>query len=122
MSQPSKSDTALAMANQLIALSAQFKSIYDQMVAFNTRNTDLSPDTQWRQMATAAVNADGSIGTADGTPVLAHPITVGGLNRAEADLLPGLTFVGELIQFVNGTLPTARAQVNRLAIIDTLTG
>lgn len=122
MSQPTKSDSAVLMANQLIAICIATKNLNDQIVAFNTKNTDLSPDTIWRQMATATPNADGSQGTADGTPNLAHPITVGGINRAEADLLTGLTFAVEIIQFLNGTLATNRAAINRLTVLDTLAG
>jgi hypothetical protein len=122
MAQPTKNDTALGMANQLISLCGQLKAASDAFTAFNQRNTDLSPDTFWRQMATAAVNADGSIGAADGAVNLAHPITVGGLNRAESDLLPGLTLALEFVAFLNGTLATNRAQVNRLTVIDTLVG
>lgn len=123
MSQPTKNDTSLSMANQLVSLCGRLKAISDDFVAFNLRNTDLSPDTFWRQMATAPVNADGTIAqAADGTPNLAHPITAGGLNRAESDLLQGLTLAGELVQFLNGTLPTGRAAVNRLLVIDTLVG
>lgn len=122
MAQPTKNDTSLTMANQLVALCQQIKNVSDAVTQFNTRNTDVSPDAYWRQMPTAGVNADGTIGAADGTPNLAHPITAGNLNRAEADLLQGLTALAEFTQFLNGTLPAGRVGVNRLAVLDTLTG
>lgn len=122
MANATKSDTAIGMANNLISLAAQLKALYDAATAFNGRNASFSPDTYWRQMATAAVSADGSLGAADTPLNLAHPITVGGLNRAEADLLPGVTLMIEFGQFIGGTLPTNRAQVNRLGTLDTLIG
>ena len=122
MAQNTKQDTAIGMANELCQIVTQIQSLRARVEAFNVRNTTLSPDTIWRQMATAAKNADGSQGAADGTPVLADPITVGGIDRAEADLLTGLTLVIEFDQFVSGTLPTNRAAIDRRPIIDILAG
>lgn len=123
MSQNTKQQTAIAMASQLCGLVSQIKQLRDTSAAFVQANTDFSPDTFWRAMQTAPVNADGSISsTPDTNPVLSDPIIVGGLERAEADLLTGLTLVIELGEFLGGTLPTNRAAINRNPTIDALAG
>jgi hypothetical protein len=122
MAQFTKQETAVSMANDLITIAQTFRDLRNRIVAYNAKNASVSPDTIWRQMATAAKNADGSNGTTDGTPVLTNTITVGGINRAEADLLPGLTLLLEFDQFVSGTLPTGRAAIDRRAVIDTIAG
>lgn len=123
MANTTKQQTAIAMAATLISLNQQLQALRNSAAAFIQANTDFSPDTLWRQMTTAAVNADGSISiTPDESPTLTNPITVSGLNRAEADLLTGLTLMIELGEFLGGTLPTNRAATNRNPTIDTLAG
>lgn len=123
MAGTTKQQTAIVMAGQVVAFSAALQQLRDSIATFLVHNTDYSPDTFWRLMATAPVPGDGTIsGTPDGTPVLTNPITEGNINRAEADLLTGLTLLIELNEFFAGTLPTNRAAINRNPTIDVLAG
>ena len=65
---------AVKTANQIVALSAQLIATYQQIVALDAAWTDTSAATVLAAMGTIAPNADGSLGTPDGTPNAAHPI------------------------------------------------
>ena len=123
MANTSKQETALNMASALITLAQSLQGVRNTASTLLDANDSLSPDTFWREMQTASVNADGSISeTPDPAPVLTNPITVGSLYRAEMDLLTGLTLFIELNQFLDGTLPPDRAAVERNVTVDTLAG
>lgn len=67
---------ACASATNLAALMGQYAAF---MKAVNQWLTDYNQntwDTYWAQLPTAATNADGTIGAADGTPTSTHVITV----------------------------------------------
>jgi hypothetical protein len=81
---------------------------------------DIAPTTIWSNLATFAWNADGSTGAADGTPNTAHPISVSGLNRSEAQLAAGVQLLADFQTFVAGGALTGTASRN--ATIDQLVG
>jgi hypothetical protein len=68
--------SALNGANAVIALMQQFVSLNQAVTTFMADYNQNNWDTYWQQMATVAVNADGSPGAADGTVNTAHPINL----------------------------------------------
>lgn len=105
---------AIAVANQLISLSNQLMSIYQQMVALDAAWTDQGVATVLAALTTAALNTDGSLGTADGTPNVAHPInpaTYPSLSRAVSSNQIGQakTIMDGLVSYVNGQAVSTQA-------------
>jgi hypothetical protein len=71
-------------------------------------------NTTWASFPTAAQNADGSLGTADGTSVTTHPIdtrvvAVSQLSRSptQVQLVAGVTLLNQLINFFGNTTVTS---------------
>jgi hypothetical protein len=60
-------------------------------------------------MATAAQNADGSLGAADGAPVVTHPITVQAISKTATQLVAGVTMLQDFLNFCqNAAVATAQ--------------
>lgn len=65
---------AIGVANQLITIAGQLLSIYQQMVILDAAWSDDGVATVLANLGTVGLNADGSLGTVDATPNVAHPI------------------------------------------------
>ena len=78
--------------------------IYEGIQRINALQAKLSSQNVWKAMATAAQNADGSIGAADGSPVNTDPITVSGMNAMTAnDIINALNDLIALAEVFDGT-------------------
>lgn len=69
-------NNAIASAQALASIMGQYISLMNSINAYLTDYNINVWDTYWAQLPTAAVSADGTIGSADGTPTSTHPITV----------------------------------------------
>ncbi len=115
-----KLDQAISGANALIGIMKQLKAVRLAANDFVTQYTSEGFSTTWGAMATAAVNADGSLGTADGTPTAGHPIdnrvtNLGALATSvtAAQLVAGVTALLNLQKyFTNQAVGTANYNVN----------
>ncbi len=112
--------TAISFAQSILQLIGQLQEVRNQVASLTIQYTDLAPTSIWSNMATFAWNADGSAGTADGTPNTAHPISVSGLNRSEAQLAAGVQLLADFQTFVAGEALSATSSRN--ATIDQLVG
>jgi hypothetical protein len=112
--------TAVNYSQSILQLLGQLQSVRNQVAAMVITYTDLSPTTVWSNLATFAWNADGSAGTADGAPNTAHPISVSGLNRSEAQLAAGVQLLSDFQTFASGGALAATGSRN--ATIDQLVG
>lgn len=74
---------AIGVANTLIANAQQLIAIYQSMVALDAAWTDVAAANTLAAMSTVVLGTDGTVGTADGSPNVAHPIS--------PTLYPGLT-------------------------------
>jgi hypothetical protein len=102
---------AIGTANQLISLAVQLMAIYQQMVVIDAAWTDNSMANTMNALATAVLNADGSVGAVDGTPNTAHPITNISLQRSmSATQITQLkTVLDNIVTYVNGGAVSATA-------------
>lgn len=105
-----QSDIAVQYANQLIGLAQQLRSIRAAVSEIVTINATNPLGNLFTVLNTAALAADGSLGTADtpGTPVSGHPIDTRlypGLSRAvkSGDLTNALQLVVDFNSFMAGT-------------------
>lgn len=97
-------------SEKAIALSAQLESVANALAAVK-QTIDGIVDvynnegirTIWEAMATAAVNADGTIGTPDGSPVLTNPITVGNIHLSSTKLVAAVVMSEAFQTFYNTT-------------------
>jgi len=112
--------TAINYAQSILQLLGQLQAVRNQVAAMVITYADLAPSTIWNNLATFAWNADGSAGTADGTPNTAHPISVSGLNRSEVQLAAGVQLLADFQTFVAGGALAATSSRN--ATIDQLVG
>ncbi len=67
---------ALTAGQQLVSLLGAFESLSNQVDSYMKDYNQNVWDTFWSQMATVAVNPDGSPGAADASPNTAHPISL----------------------------------------------
>jgi hypothetical protein len=74
--QQTKQALAIAAAQAVAAYMAQLAAVHDAVNGFIATYNDNTYDIIWQQLPTTAVNADGTVGAADGTPNTAHPIAV----------------------------------------------
>lgn len=65
---------AVAGLNALNGMMGQIASLRQQINDFVLQYNDNNWSATWAAMATAALNADGTLGTADSAPVSTHPI------------------------------------------------
>lgn len=105
---------AIQIANQLISLSAQLIAIYQQMVILDAAWTDDGTATVLANLATVALNADGSLGASDGAPNTAHPInptTYPALARAvsSTQITQLKTILDGIVNYVGGQAVTTQA-------------
>lgn len=69
-----KADAAIAALNDLINHMQQFQGFRSWMNDFIVKYNSEGYGTTWAALATCAQNADGSLGTADGSATAGHPI------------------------------------------------
>ena len=105
---------AIQIANQLVSMSTQLLSIYQQMVILDAAWTDDGAATVLAAMGTVAINADGSTGAADGAPNVAHPLnpaTYPTLVRAiSSNQIAQLkTILDGIVSYVGGSAVTTQA-------------
>jgi hypothetical protein len=109
-------------ANTLQSLMQQMMSLRAQINDFVLQYNDNSWGTLWAAWQTAALLADGSLGAADGSPVVTHPIDTrlaqfAGLqyDRSSSDMTSGVAMLQAFQAFLtNQTVTTA----NRNAVLD----
>ncbi len=65
---------AIQVANAYFAAASDLMAAYQRVVALGQQWTDESVANTLNALSTAALNADGTLGTADGTPNNTHPI------------------------------------------------
>ena len=101
-----KQDAAVAAANTLITMAGTLRTLRAQLNDFLTQYNSEGYSTTWSSFATAAQNADGSLGAVDGAPNVAHPINTGAaglsnLSRAvtETQLVAGVVALQQLKNF-----------------------
>jgi hypothetical protein len=112
-------------ANALMSLSAQFMAIYQQMVILDAAWTDHGDAAALAAMGTTALNADGTVGAADGTPNAAHPInliTYPGFTRAvsSTQISQAKTILDGLVSYIGGS--AVATQVGARAILNAVIG
>lgn len=114
---------AIAIANTIIGLAQQLKTLSDQIAAVNLQWQDDGTANTLNALATTTVNVDGTAGTVDGTPNVAHPINVAvytALNRAISanDLASLLTVLNSVPNYVAGgaisATPGVRGILNKV--------
>lgn len=116
---------AIQIANGLISCANQLLALYNQIGVLNTAWTDDAVANTLNAMTTVALNSDGTQGTADSTPNVAHPISLTvypTLNRSiSANQLASLnTVLGTITTLVNGSAVSAQSGFR--AIINNATG
>jgi hypothetical protein len=112
---------AIQNANQVISLAQQLLNLYISITAVNNAWNDDGSLTVIQNLATCALNADGSLGTADGTPNNQHPIDTrvvanAALQRAvsENTIASCLTQLNNIVSFINGNAVSATPGVRSL--------
>lgn len=105
---------ALQTANQLIALGQQLLSIYQQMVVLDAAWTDDGVATVLAALKTAPIATDGSVGTEDGAPNVAHaisPLSYPSLSRALSSTQIGQvkTILDGVVAYVGGGAVSTQA-------------
>lgn len=102
---------AIQVANGLISAAQQLMAVYALMQQLDAQWTDQNVATIVAALATAVENADGSIGTADASPNVAHPITSVLLSRAISSTQIGQlkTILDGIVTYVNGGAVTTQA-------------
>lgn len=118
---PTQQSQAIQNANNIISLMQQLLNWYvaaNQVI--NAWNDDGSL-TVIQNLATCALNVDGSLGTADATINLAHPIDTrvaanAALARAvsENSITSGVTQINNILSFINGNAVAATPGVRSL--------
>lgn len=116
---------AIQTANTIMSLSSQLLSIYQQMVIIDAAWTDDAVAATVAAMATTALNADGSAGTADGSPNVTHPIDLSKyatLSRAVSSNQIGQakTIMDGIVAYVGGQAVSTQGAAR--AILNAVTG
>jgi hypothetical protein len=116
---------AIEVANGVIAVAAQINAlctqINDLLIRFGAGNVN----TVMAALPTAAQNADGSLGTADGAPNAAHPIdprVVPTIARAISsnDFIATVAVLQDVQKFWTGSAGTS--VINRVSLIAPIVG
>jgi hypothetical protein len=110
---------AIQVANTLFGLAAQLMSIYTQMEALDAAWTDNALAAVIANMGTVVQNADGSIGAADGSPNVAHPLnpaTYPSLQRclSSNQIASIKTILDNVVTYVNGSAVSATASARAI--------
>ena len=117
---------AIQTANNLINVAQQLiNNIYQQMVIIDAAWTDDAVATTLAAMGTVTLNADGTLGAADGTPNAAHPINLAlypALSRAVSSTQIGQlkTIMDGIVSYVNGQAVSTQAGAR--AILNAVNG
>ncbi|HLW67827.1 MAG TPA: hypothetical protein VKS79_21090 [Gemmataceae bacterium] len=103
--------SAITEANNLIALMKQIQALRPAWNDFITRYNSEGWAAIWQALPTAALNGDGSLGTADGSPNAFHPIDtriVTTLNKSvsKAQLTNGVVLLQQLQNFMTDAAVT----------------
>lgn len=121
-----KQDAAVSAANTLISLHQTLRSLRLTLNDFITQYNSEGYSATWAALATAAQNADGSLGAVDGAPNTAHPIDTrvsaqAGLSRAvtQAQLVAGVVLLQQIQKLLTNLAP---AQANYNQTVDDLAG
>ena len=122
---PTLNTQAIQTANNLMNLAQQLLIIYQQMVIIDAAWTDDTVATTIAAMGTVAVNADGTLGAADGTPNVAHPINLAlypSLSRAVSSNQIGQakTIMDGIVAYVSGQAVSQQAGAR--AILNAVNG
>lgn len=116
MPQQSKQALAITAAQTVASLMSQLKGLHDAVNAFLTTYNNNSYDTTWQALPTTTFNADGTVGTADGSPNNAHPISVPAsspLLVARNDLLTGVGCLQNFQSYMTGVAVTTQTNTPR---------
>jgi hypothetical protein len=119
-----KQDNAVTFANWLLSLAQTAQNLRANLADAVKRYNSENYNTVWNAMATAVQNADGSLGTADGTPNVAHPLDTrvfANLSKAVSatQLVAMITFANDFASFL-GNVAVGTSQ--RSQTIDDLVG
>jgi hypothetical protein len=109
----SRQDKALAQANALLATMVQFQGLRSSLDELLYQYQNEGYNGIWANLATCALNADGSLGAADASPNTAHPIDTrvgnnGVLTRSvtQQQLVAGIVFLQDFQKFLNNQAVT----------------
>jgi hypothetical protein len=104
----SRQDKALSQANALLALMVQFQGLRSSLDELIYQYISETYNTIWGALPTAALNADGSLGAADPSPVSTHPIDTRVGNASvltkvisQSQLVAGISFLQDFQKFLN---------------------
>lgn len=118
---PTAQTQAIQNANNIVALAQQLLNLYIQITAVSNAWNDDGSLAIIDVLATCAQNPDGSLGTADGTPVTTHPIDTRvaanvALSRAvsASNISACLTQLNNVASFINGNAVAATPGVRSL--------
>jgi hypothetical protein len=114
-----KQASAITAAQSLLAIATTLISMDQQLQSLLAEYTNEGYSAIWAAMTTAPLNADGSLGTADASPVNTHPITVGAIDRSQTQLVAMMTFAGDFHNFLNNA---AVATANRIQNLNDMVG
>ncbi len=95
-----KQAAALQGVTDLLAIIQQAVTLRVMIETFLDHYNSEQYATTWANFATAAVNADGTIGAADPSPVASHPITTNSIYRSSNALNNGVTFAQDFSKFL----------------------
>lgn len=112
---------AINGANDLLAIMQQFQSARAAADNWLRQYNASNWSAVWNALATAPANADGSLGTADGSPNTAHPIDTRVASQAglqtpisAANLVNGAAIVTALDAFFTGGVVATSTRDNVL--------
>ena len=116
---------AIQNANLIINLSGQLLGLYNSIILANNAWQDDGSLSILSSMTTISQNSDGTLGTADGSPNLAHPLninTYSGLSRAVSvnQLTSALTQLNNIVSYINGS--SLSGQVGIRSVLNQVTG
>jgi hypothetical protein len=113
----SLSSQAIQIANGLITITQQLAGLKTSIDQLSAQYTSLTLGTPLAAMATTPVNADGTLGTVDGSPNVNNPIdprvpAQAGLTRAvkATDIGSALTMLQAVSTLLAGSAVTTQAQ------------
>jgi hypothetical protein len=93
---------AINFANALVSVAGQFQALRQVCADLVKKYNSEAYNTIWNAMTTAALNANGTLATNDGTPNTAHPINVSGMPvRSATQLIDMVTFLNDFNSFLN---------------------
>lgn len=117
---------AITYGQTLVSLAQQLVSLRAQCKALQVQKQNNTYDTVWAAMGTAPMNADGTMGAKDSSPVIANPI-IDPSNATPTYYLPSKTQLANLEALVDSYLvfldgSTTTAQLNRNGNLDPVVG